>query len=262
MSKINARNERRRLENKVKYEGLRFETANGTCEVVEYVNNESVKVRFVETGYEKDVWLKSVKTGNIRDCTAPTLYGVGVIGETNLKTKGKDAKEYILWRNMLKRCYDSNAKKEFPSYTLATTTESFRDFVKFTSWCIKQIGFNFKDDKGKPFQLDKDILFKGNKIYSEETCAFVPQEVNLLFVKREKSRGGYPIGVRFHKAGGMFRAMYNNKQSEHFKTPEEAFCTYKEAKEAYIKEVANKWKDKIDPKVYEALMNYQVEITD
>ena len=56
--------------------------------------------------------------------------------------------------------------------------------------------------------------------------------------------------------------MYNNKQSEHFKTPEEAFYVYKEAKETYIKEVANRWKDQIDPRVYEALMKYEVEITD
>ena len=47
-----------------------------------------------------------------------------------------------------------------------------------------------------------------------------------------------------------------------FNTPEEAFCAYKEVKEAYIKDVADKWKDRIDPRVYDALMNYQVEITD
>ena len=45
-------------------------------------------------------------------------------------------------------------------------------------------------------------------------------------------------------------------------TPEEAFLAYKKDKEAYIKDVANKWKDKIDPRAYEALMNYEVEITD
>lgn len=192
MSKVNARNERRRLENKVKYEGLRFETANGMCEVVEYVNNESVKVRFVETGYEKDVWLKSVKTGNVRDCTAPTIYGVGVVGETNLKTKGNDAKEYILWKNMLKRCYDFNSKKDFPSYSSATTTESFRYFVKFVYWCNKQVGFNEKDDKGRSFHLDKDILIKGNKMYSEDTCCFVPPEINGLFTKADRKRGKLP----------------------------------------------------------------------
>ena len=37
---------------------------------------------------------------------------------------------------------------------------------------------------------------------------------------------------------------------------------YKTAKEFYIKEVADKWKDKIDPRAYDALYKYQVEITD
>lgn len=46
------------------------------------------------------------------------------------------------------------------------------------------------------------------------------------------------------------------------KTPEEAFQVYKVAKETYIKEVADEWKDKINPKVYQAMYNYQVEITD
>ena len=47
-----------------------------------------------------------------------------------------------------------------------------------------------------------------------------------------------------------------------YNTPGEAFLAYKQAKEAYIKEVANKWKDQIDPRAYNALINYQVEITD
>ena len=45
-------------------------------------------------------------------------------------------------------------------------------------------------------------------------------------------------------------------------TAEEAFYAYKQAKEAHIKEVANKWKDQIDIRVYEALMKYEVEIMD
>ena len=265
MSKVSARNEKRRLENKVKYEGFRFETANGMCEVVEYTNNESVKVRFIETGYEKDVWLKNVKTGNIRDCTAQTLYGVGVLGETNLKTRGKDAKEYILWKNMLKRCYDYNSKNDFPSYTSATTTESFKYFVKFISWCNQQVGFNFKDDKGKPFHLDKDILVKGNKLYSEDTCCFVPAEINSLFTKADRKRGTFPIGVSFNKSKGRFEAYCCSSTSRYlgsYDTAEEAFYVYKKAKESQIKLLANRWKDQIDPRVYEALMNYQVEITD
>ena len=47
-----------------------------------------------------------------------------------------------------------------------------------------------------------------------------------------------------------------------FKTELEAFKAYKQAKEYFIKEQANKWKSQIDERAYEALMNYQVEITD
>ena len=47
-----------------------------------------------------------------------------------------------------------------------------------------------------------------------------------------------------------------------FDTPEEAFQAYKTAKEEYIKEVADKGKESISPKVYRAMYNYKVEITD
>jgi hypothetical protein len=47
-----------------------------------------------------------------------------------------------------------------------------------------------------------------------------------------------------------------------YSTPEEAFQAYKTAKESNIKETAEKWKVKIEPRVYKALISYQVEITD
>ena len=99
---------------------------------------------------------------------------------------------------------------------------------------------------------------------SPETCAFVPQQINKLFIKSEKTRGEYPLGV--HCTGKSFEARVNiNGKGKHlgtFKTVEEAFQAYKNAKEAYIKEMADKWKDKIRPETYQALINYQVEITD
>ena len=48
----------------------------------------------------------------------------------------------------------------------------------------------------------------------------------------------------------------------YFKTELEAYNAYKVAKESFIKEQANEWKDKIDNRAYEALINYTVEITD
>lgn len=48
----------------------------------------------------------------------------------------------------------------------------------------------------------------------------------------------------------------------YYSTEIEAFYAYKEAKENYIKELANKWKDQIDIRVYEALMAWAISIDD
>ena len=48
----------------------------------------------------------------------------------------------------------------------------------------------------------------------------------------------------------------------HFDTEIEAFKAYKKVKESRLKDVAELYKDKIDHRVYDALMKYQVEITD
>jgi len=112
--------------------------------------------------------------------------------------------------------------------------------------------------------LDKDILVKGNKIYSPETCAFVPTVINNLFTSRVSKRGKYPIGVSV--SGSRYRVTMTKDNKQYFfgayGTPEEGFQAYKNAKETYIKEVAELWKDKIGMRVYEALINYTVEITD
>lgn len=114
------------------------------------------------------------------------------------------------------------------------------------------------------WHLDKDILVKGNKVYSPETCCFVPQEINGLFAKSNKKRGMCCIGVTRH--GNGFRALMM-AHGEHerlgtYKTEVEAFEAYKRRKEELIKETAEHYKDLLESRVYEALYNYQVEITD
>ena len=97
--------------------------------------------------------------------------------------------------------------------------------------------------------MDKDILVKGNKVYSPETCCFVPSEVNLLFSKTGKLRGSLPIGVKTNGYGAYqasLRCHGKHKTLGQFKTCEEAFQAYKAAKESYIKEVANKMERKVD----------------
>jgi hypothetical protein len=129
------------------------------------------------------------------------------------------------------------------------------------------VGFNEKDNKGKAFALDKDILVKGNLVYSENTCCFIPREINNLLLTSKKLRGEFPMGVQRTKSSvERFIATLSKNGTPcrlgTYDTPEEAFTVYKAAKEDYIKEVAEKWRDKIDVRVYEALMNWSIEITD
>ena len=174
---------------------------------------------------------------------------------------GKQRKSYGAWKNMIRRCFDSKLQEEYPTYKGCTISDSFLNFSYFHEWCEDQIGY-----KEKGFHLDKDILIKGNKLYSPETCCFVPHDINTQFTMSKSKRGELPVGVSKRKGSPLFRAQIKTdgkvKSLGQFKTVEEAFQTYKTAKEAYIKELTNKWKDQIDPRVYEALIKYEVEITD
>ena len=175
-------------------------------------------------------------------------------------------KEHSLWRSMLARCYKESNLLKKPTYRDCEVSDNFKDYTYFYEWCNKQVGFNSLDENERVFALDKDLLVKGNKVYSENTCVFVPMEINNLIVKSDSIRGDYPIGVVYDKDRGKFQTKLwvNNKPKflGRFETVEEAFEKYKECKEAHIKLVAEKWKHLIDFRAYEALMKYEVEVTD
>ena len=174
---------------------------------------------------------------------------------------GNLPKEYKLWQDMLRRCYNSKFVQKNPTYKDCHASENFKYYPYFKEWCNQQIGF---DQAG--WHLDKDILIKGCKIYSEDTCCFVPQEINCALPNSKSVRGTLPSGVIYNNTKTRYRARiqrgYKWESLGTYDTPEEAFYAYKQAKEDYIKEVANKWKDQIDPRVYESLMNWTIEITD
>ena len=194
----------------------------------------------------------------------PRIHGVGYLGIKH-RVNGvgnKRAKQYTAWVNMLTRCYSERYLKEHPTYLGCHTSKLFECYSDFYDWCDAQIGFG---EVG--FQLDKDLLIKGNKLYSENTCVFIPQEINKIFTKRVSLRGNLPIGVYYDDDMRKFSATVNLNIGKpvrlgFYSTEIEAFNAYKQAKEVHIKNMANKWKSQIDPRAYEALMNYEVNITD
>lgn len=195
------------------------------------------------------------------------VYGFGVNDNKHQANKyGKSVKEYKIYCDMLRRCtYKYQQKKA--AYSGVSCSDNFKSYSYFYEWCNKQVGFNSKDSKDMDWQLDKDILIKGNKVYGEDACVFVPRRINTLLTNRNASRGDWPIGVRRQSRDSRFNARCNNGtgKSRHlgyFDTPQEAFQAYKTFKEALIKEVANEYKEQLDPRVYDVLMRYEVNADD
>jgi len=117
---------------------------------------------------------------------------------------------YRVWKDMLKRCYSAKFQECRTTYKGCSVSEDWWRFSNFRSWMEKQ------DFEGN--QLDKDLLFEGNKVYSSETCVFVTSLVNSFTTDRGNDRGEWLIGVNWHKGAGKFVSQCSNsftKKREH-----------------------------------------------
>lgn len=244
--------------------GEEIYTDYGRCTIVEYWNKKKVKVIFTVTGYETWTTSKCLREGNVRDWYAPSVYGIGVVGKGKYKSTVNNVAtaEYRVWSDMLKRCYCPITLEKFPAYKEVEVSKGMRYLQDFGEWCQDQIGFGLKG-----WQLDKDILVKGNKLYDYDLCVFVPREINLVLTSRKSLRGDYPIGVYKQPSCNRFSASVSDLTGKSkylglFLTIEDAFNTYKQEKESIIKILAEKWKDEIDQRVYDALLKYEVDIND
>ena len=248
--------------------------------IVEYNNCNDIIVEFQD---EHKYWFhtsyKHFKNGECKNPFFPSVcwhgyYGVDKNGNVPKTREFKDGKsvrtqEYAKWKGMLGRCFDNKFKEKNPTYKDVTCCERWLCYANFLEdFEILKQEYNWnKDEK---LQLDKDILYKGNKLYSLENCVLVPDWINLLFIKSDAKRGSYPVGVSYHKRAKKYQARCNingKKISlEYYNTIEEAFNAYKQAKEQEIKRVADDCVSKgyitKDSRLYNAMINYQVEIDD
>ena len=238
--------------------------------IIQYFGRNNIKIKFNDDfGYVCNTTYKRFKDGNIKNPYDRTVYGIGYIGVGKYKTQinGENTKAYNCWFNMFTRCYDNeNRTKSHMRYIGCKVCEEWHNFQTFAKWFEE----NYYEIESENIQIDKDILFKGNKLYSPKTCCFVPESINKLFTKSNSSRGKYPIGVSQDKERDCFVAVCTNKYGKdikerlykRFKTFKEAFECYKSFKEKCCLQMAEYYKTIIASNVYDALVNYKVEITD
>lgn len=149
---------------------------NYYIEIIDYINKDNVLIKFVLfPDYQIWTTLQNIKNGQIKNPYHNTVYGRGYygVGVYTARKNGIKTKQYIKWFSMFNRCYDEKSLEKEPQYIDCEVSNEFYNFQNFAQWYDRKI-YNSKYE----LELDKDLLFKNNKIYSPSTCCFIPKEIN------------------------------------------------------------------------------------
>lgn len=218
----------------------------GSITIKEVINYRNVVVEHNDDyKHTVTVKLQRILTGEIKNPYFPNVHGIGFIGTGKYSYKDKTA--YQLWQGMITRSYSQKTKERQPKYANVTTAKEWHNFQNFAEWFYSQS--HYMDG----YNLDKDILKEGNKEYSPSTCCLVPQEINKLFINRGNPDRLLPTGVQLCK--GRYQVKAGQKYIGSYDTPELASQAYQSAKREYVLEKVDTWKNKVDPKVIEAMLD-------
>ena len=236
------------MENKIGE--IRENTFGTKMQIVAYRNYDDIDIKFLdEDGYIfQHTTYGNFKRGQIKNPYDRCIFGIGYLGEGDAQQKTQVG---YCWRGMLERCYCDRMKKIHPAYYgISTVCDEWLNFQTFAKWYdenIYQVGT-------ERMHLDKDILHKGNKIYSPDNCLIVPQRINMLF-SHKPNKYNLPNGIK-PIANGRFEAVYNQKHLGKFDTVIEAELAHEKAKRSAIRRVAEEYKSVIPKKVYIALLEW------
>lgn len=230
-------------------------TKGHTAVVVEYVNNKNVTIEYPSGHREVHQGINLTK-GRFKDRALPSTHTFGTLGYDPLDVKDQS---YVTWSNMLRRVYFPKAGAEEFAYNGCSVSDGWLYYPNFKKWFEGQVF-----EKG--YHLDKDLLKKGNTIYHPDFCLFLPQQINKFLGNRSRSRGQWPVGVSYDKSTEKWDAKLSvDSRSVYlglFSSPEKAFAAYKIAKESESKRLAVFWQSRIDPRAFDALNRFEVQIDD
>lgn len=232
--------------------------------IIKYNHSKDIDVLFEDYNcVAKNKHYIYFKNGTLTSPYDRTIYEKGYLGEGKYKKSIDNIPTilYYKWNEMFDRCYNEKYLKRQPTYIGCSVCEEWFNFQNFAQWYED----NYYEVSNEKMCLDKDILFKNNKIYSPSTCVIVPNSINILFTRNELHRTDNPIGVCEYKDKFIARCKVNGKSTHIgiFNTREEAFYDgYKPFKENNIKRMADEYKNFIPNKLYVAMYNWEVSIND
>lgn len=178
-----------------------------------------------------------------------------------LNGKRFETRAYKLWRNVKRRTYANGVtQRRHPTYVGVSLSENFENFQFFAEWCNMQVGYGVEG-----FELDKDLLVKGNRVYGEHTCVFLPKKINCALIRPSDRENGSFIGTSV--SGDKYAAFASDGNGATLRlglygTRWEAFLAYKQYKENYLKKLAEDGKLCLSEVAYKALLQYEVLASD
>ena len=176
-------NQERNEECRLKYLGAKNISSNGeSMEIIRYNNSNDIDVLF-DSGYiSKNKTISDFEKGKIKNPYSLTIYGVGYIGEGKYKCRIDTVyqKSYETWRSMIDRCYNKRKDGQNDSYYgIVEVCKEWHNYQNFAEWYYE----NYYSVGEESMCLDKDTVCRDNKIYSPETCVFLPKKLNVAFIK-------------------------------------------------------------------------------
>lgn len=230
------------------------------AKVVKYESHKKVAVKFLDAFGHIDIFPSHrLKNGKFKNLYFPSVFDVGYVGSGEFKTSlnGIFTEEYKAWCSMMARCYSDSFKKNELSYKECSVHRDWHNFQVFAKWYTSQKQYKLG------YQLDKDILVTGNKIYSKDTCCLVPVEINKGVIgSKDVEKDKFGISKR---PNGKYQLRYSEFGKRvhvgDFEDIKSARDKYLEMKSKYVRKLGEIYKECIDKEVYERLSKWNIILT-
>ena len=191
--------------------------------------------------------------------------GVGIMAKGKYSSRTEDGghrREYVIWKQMIYRCYSPTCKYKRMTYRTTTVCDEWLDYQVFAEWCNSRSDFEYGG-----YHLDKDLLCKGKSIYSPLTCCFLPKEINGFLTIRQSDRGALPAGVTtsHYTPNKPFMVQVCNpetgkRECKLFGCVNEAAAWYISRKERFARYLASRYKDYISDDAFKALNEFDLKV--
>jgi hypothetical protein len=225
---------------------------NGTLmKIISYRKSSDIVVEFQDKyKYTINTTYSNFVRGNISNPYSKSVYGVGYIGIGRHPTHVNkiNTYPYIVWKNILARCYYEKERYKYPAYVDCYMCEEWHNFQVFADWYEENY---YNVGKGK-MHIDKDIIKKDKKIYCPQYCLIVPQRINMIFMSKAR-KDDLPNSI-VQNMSGTYTAYYKKVKCGVGNTIEEAIAEHDKQKRIHIRQVVEEYGNKLPSKVVNALL--------